>query len=127
MTWAEGESKNSELFMQLILKLGHRYQGAGRIHLIVDNYSIHKSAFTQMILSQCDGRVRLHFLPPYCPDENRIERVWLDMHANVTRNHQCQTMDELMKEVRYWLRKESKRQIKRYKSLDPYQLYALSA
>ena len=50
--------------------------------------------------------MRLHFLPPYCPDENRIERIWLDLHANVTRNHQCQTMDELMKEVRHWLRKE---------------------
>lgn len=127
LTWAEGESKNSELFMHLILALGRHYQEASRIHLIVDNYSIHKSAFTEMILSQCAGKVRLHFLPPYCPDENRIERVWLDLHANVTRNHQCKNIKELMKEVRYWLRKESKRLIKRYQQLDPYQLYALAA
>jgi transposase len=29
----------------------------------------------------------LHFLPPYCPDDNRIERLWKDLHDNVTRNH----------------------------------------
>ncbi|MFP2924295.1 hypothetical protein ACLESO_03555 [Pyxidicoccus sp. 3LG] len=34
----------------------------------------------------------LHFLPPYCPEGNRIERLWLDLHANVTRNHRCRTL-----------------------------------
>src|SRR5688572_4690975 len=34
-------------------------------------------------------RVALHFLPPYCPTVNRIERLWLDLHAVVTRNHRC--------------------------------------
>ena len=33
------------------------------------------------------GRIRLHFLPPYCPDENRIELLWLQLHSNVARNH----------------------------------------
>jgi hypothetical protein len=42
-------------------------------------------------------------LPPYCPDDNRIERkVWRELHANVTVNHRCETMEELMAEaVRY--------------------------
>ena len=31
------------------------------------------------------GRVVLHFLPPYCPDANRIECVWQHLHANVIR------------------------------------------
>jgi transposase len=42
----------------------------------------------------------LHFLPPYCPDHNRIERVWLDLHANVTRNHRCKTLPALLANVR---------------------------
>ena len=25
--------------------------------------------------------------------------MWLDLHANVTRNHRCQSMDKLMREV----------------------------
>lgn len=126
LTWVEGESKNSELFMRLVFQLGWDYPHAKRIHLIVDNYSIHKSHFTKLMLLQCDGKVRLHFLPPYCPDENRIERVWLDLHANVTRNHQCATMDELMKEVRHWLRNESKRLQQKYSSRDPNKMYSLA-
>jgi transposase len=38
-------------------------------------------------------------LPPYCPDQNRIERVWLDLHANVTRNHRCLSLRELLDNV----------------------------
>lgn len=126
LTWVEGESKNSELFMRLVFQLGWDYPGARRIHLIVDNYSIHKSAFTKLVLADCDGKVRLHFLPPYCPDENRIERIWQDLHANVTRNHQCPTMDALMKEVRYWLRQESKSLKRKYPKQDPSEMYALA-
>jgi transposase len=55
------------------------------------------------------GRVVLHFLPPYCPDDNRIERVWLDLHANVTRNHRCQDMQELMREVTAYLAGRNRR------------------
>jgi transposase len=125
LTWVEGESKDSELFVRMVFQLGREYPHAQRIHLILDNYGIHKSQFTKMVLASCKGKVRLHFLPPYCPDEDRIERVWLDLHANVTRNHQCQTIDELMKEVRHWLRKENKRLQNRYAQLDPNDMYAL--
>lgn len=127
LTWVEAESKDSELFMRLVFQLGWDYPGAKRIHLILDNYGIHKSQFTKLVLTSCDGKVRLHFLPPYCPDENRIERVWLDLHANVTRNHQCETMNEVMKEVRHWLRKECKRLQKKYAQRDPKDMYALAS
>jgi transposase len=127
LTWVEAESKDSVLFMNLLYQLGWDYPKAKRIHLILDNYSIHKSHFTKLVLAGCDGKVRLHFLPSYCPDENRIERVWLNLHANVTRNHQCQTINELMKEVRYWLRKESKRLQKKYANRKPSEMYALAS
>jgi transposase len=55
------------------------------------------------------GRIELHFLPPYSPDHNRIERVWQDLHANVTRNHTCPTMVALMRAVRYYLRKRNRK------------------
>lgn len=126
LTWVEGTSKDSELFMRLVFQLGWDYPEAKRIHLILDNYGIHKSCFTKLVLSRCEGKVRLHFLPPYCPDENRIERVWLDLHANVTRNHQCRTMEELMSEVRYWLRLRSRRLQTKYARKNPSEMYALA-
>jgi transposase len=45
----------------------------------------------------------LHFLPPYTPEANRIERAWLDLHANVTRNHRCNSIGDLMGCVRRFL------------------------
>ena len=37
-------------------------------------------------LAEWGDRICLHFLPPYCPNHNRIERVWKDLHDNVTRD-----------------------------------------
>ncbi len=35
--------------------------------------------------------------------------MWRDLHSEVTRNHNCPTMDELMKNVRYFLRRRAVR------------------
>ena len=61
LTWVEGTSKDSELFTRLVFQLGWDYPEAKRIHLILDNYGIHKSCYTKLVLSQCEGKVRLHF------------------------------------------------------------------
>jgi transposase len=109
LTWVEADQKNSQLFiLQLWQLIGRDYPQAKRIHLILDNYRIHSSLQVQAALTRLDGRVVLHFLPPYCPDHNRIERTWRDLHDNVTRNHQCRTMKELMKEVHWWLKKRDR-------------------
>jgi transposase len=109
LTWVEADSKNSQLFiLQLWMLVGRDYPKAKRIHLILDNYRIHSSLQTQAALARLNGKVVLHFLPPYCPDHNRIERTWRDLHDNVTRNHQCRNMNELMKEVNYWLKKRNR-------------------
>lgn len=109
LTWVEATSKASEIFHKLLWKLASEYRSARRIHLIVDNYIIHSSRKTRRFLAQFGDRVVLHFLPPYCPDDNRIERVWLDLHANVTRNHRCRTIEELMVEVAAFLRAYNQR------------------
>ena len=70
--------------------------------------AIHKTLQVMTSLqTEAGQKLRLHFLPPYCPDHNRIERTWEDLHANVTRNHRRETMRELMKDVRGWLKKRN--------------------
>jgi transposase len=102
LTWVEWEKKTSDLFIALLWKLVREYPGR-RIHVILDNYKIHSSQRTRLALAAAPS-ITLHFLPPYCPDHNRIERVWRDLHDNVTRNHQCKNMNELMREVYIYLR-----------------------
>ena len=107
--WVEGERKTSALFITLLQSLLQTYARAPIIHVILDNYRIHDSKITQAALIGFGGRIQLHFLPPYCPNENKIERVWQDLHANVTRNHGCPNIIALMGEVRYYLRKRNRR------------------
>lgn len=111
--WVEAEKKDSWLFLILLKKLTVVYAQAKVIHVILDNYGIHSSNIIAIALAHFACRVRLHFLPPYCPDYNRIERIWQDLHAHVTRNHQCSCMTELMREVRYYLRKRNRRTLKK--------------
>jgi len=103
LIWLEGDSKDSWLFVQLLGKLFHHYPKAKVIHVILDNYSIHDSQLVAWALLQAEGRIKLHPLPPYCPQHNPIERVWEDLHAEVTRNHNCPDLDSLMLDVRTYL------------------------
>lgn len=95
--------KNAALFCDLLRLLAKTYSRAKRIHIVLDNYGIHSAILTRQTLVDLHGRIVLHFLPPYCPDANRIERVWQDLHANVTRNHRCKTMTHLLARARSYV------------------------
>jgi transposase len=110
LTWVEGERKNGPLFIQLLWQLTQRYPKARTIHVILDNFSIHSTEQVRTSLKTPEGqRIKLHFLPPYCPDHNKIERTWQDLHANVTRNHTCPTLSKLMRNARRYLRSRNDR------------------
>lgn len=109
LVFVASDRKNSELFVALLQKLRQLNPNARRIHLILDNYVIHSSKRVRRFLAQHGDSFALHFLPPYCPEHNRIERLWRELHANVTRNHRCPSMQELMKAAARWLRGEDRR------------------
>jgi len=96
--------KTAALFCDLLKLLANSYGAqVRRIHLIVDNDVIHSARATRRTFEELGHRIVLHFLPPYCPDANRIERVWQDLHANVTRNHRCKTMKALLSKARTYV------------------------
>lgn len=109
LTFVAAAKKSSDLFIDLLERIRCRWPAAKRIHLILDNFVIHSSKRVQAYLAGQQGRFVLHFLPPYCPDHNRIERLWRELHANVTRNHRCPTMLLLMRNVRRHLSAEDRR------------------
>jgi transposase len=117
LIWVEGDRKNSMLFIRLLWELAQRYTAAKAIHVILDNYSIHQTEQVEVTLRTPQGRrIQLHFLPPYCPDHNKIERTWEDLHANVTRNHCCKSMKELMQHVYNYLRKQNQQVRHQYRT-----------
>jgi len=98
-----GERKNGLLFLATLQRLLKVYPLATTIHIVLDNFRIHSSKQVQAWMKEHGQRIRLHFLPPYCPDHNKIERKWRDLHAAVTRNHRHTTIEQLMAAVKRWL------------------------
>jgi transposase len=109
LIWVFGPRKDSRFFTALLWRLREQYAWARVIHVILDNAQVHDSRHSRQTVAAMGGRVVLHFLPPYCPNDNRIERVWKDLHDNVTRNHQCETIQELMRGVYYYLYRRCRR------------------
>jgi transposase len=103
LTWVDGSSKNSLLFVELCLELLAKHADARKVHVVCDNAVTHHSKLTKKILAPFADRLVIHFLPTYSPEENPIERLWQDLHACVTRNHDAKTIEELMLRVDAYL------------------------
>jgi len=56
------------------------------IHVFLDNARYHHAKLVQEWLARPGCRIKLHFIPTYCPHLNPIERLWGLMHRNVTHN-----------------------------------------
>lgn len=93
------EVRSAALFLRHLDDLRRAFRHYKVIHVICDNAGIHKPERSKAVmkyLAEWAGRVVLHYLPADSPDTNLVERVWWRLHEAVTRNHRCQTMDELM-------------------------------
>lgn len=93
----EEETVNSASVIRLFTKLATKHP-VGKIHLILDNASYHHSRLVKLWLKK-HRRFKLHFLPPYSPNLNLIERLWRFFHTQVTWNRYFATFDEFRSEA----------------------------
>jgi transposase len=54
----------------------------GKVFLVVDGHPAHKAKVVKNYVQSLQGRLELHFLPPYAPDLNPDEFVWSYMKNN---------------------------------------------
>jgi transposase len=102
----EGSRRDGELFVRHLDDLRRRLRRYRVIHVICDNARFHqadKCKKLQAYLQRWSGRIVLHYLPLYAPETNPVERVWWHLHDEITRNHHCHTLEELLDLVFRWL------------------------
>ncbi len=100
----QGDKRDGTLFVAHLHDLRRRLRRYKKIHVICDNASFHSDCWAVWEFCYQHGdRVELHFLPKYAPECNPVERVWWHLHEEITRNHQCQTLEELVDLVMRWL------------------------
>ncbi len=78
----------------LLMSIEALYPAMRRIHVFLDNARYHHAKLVRDWLAQPGRRIKLHFVPPYCPHLNPIERLWGLMHRNITHNRCYATFNE---------------------------------
>lgn len=71
-----------EAFMKQLLQHYNRYPGLKSI-LVIDNTSFYRAARVQQLCSKAG--VKLVYLPPYSPDLNPIEEMFIELKAFIKR------------------------------------------
>jgi len=86
MVHVEGLKINAKTTKALLERIETAHPSMACIHVFLDNARYHHARELRPWLEAPDRRVKLHFLPAYCPHLNPIERLWGVMHKAVTHN-----------------------------------------
>lgn len=78
-------------------KIESAYPTKNRIYLFCDNASYYKNKAVAAYLEQ--SKIKLHFLPPYSPNLNPIERLWKWMRERVMYNTYYEHFDSFKSAV----------------------------
>jgi transposase len=100
---APKQGRDTPLFLSHLDELRSRLRRYRKIHVLCDSAKSHTSEAVAVYLWEHRERIELHLLPKYSPDCNPIERVWWNLHDQITRNHRCQSMQELLDLTFSWL------------------------
>ena len=83
---------NSETTISFLKQLLGAYPKSNRLHIILDRSGYHTS---QAVKDYVQGtKIKLHYLPPYSPNLNPIERLWKLMNKKVRNNRYFTTAQE---------------------------------
>jgi len=97
ISWTSAETKNSATFIAFLEELLVKDYPTGRVVLVMDNASYHKSASVLAALSLFEHRVMVIWLPPYCSDLNPIERFWRHLKDLACANRLEDNIEEVLK------------------------------
>lgn len=99
ITWTITETKNSLQFIDFLEHLLITRYPTGRVVLVMDNASYHKSAPSLAALSLFEHRVLVIWLPTYCSELNPIERYWRHLKDQACANKLQDNIDEVVRAV----------------------------
>lgn len=91
---------DSQSVMDFLQTLRLSYAEAPQIHVILDQSGYHRSQVVRDFAQQ--NGICLHFLPPYSPNLNSIERLWKVMNEFVRNNRYFSSAREFKDDVKHF-------------------------
>jgi transposase len=100
---SEYETVDANAIIDFFQKL-ERGSQATKIHVILDNAKANKNKKLQEFL--LTSRIQVHYLPPYSPNLNPIERLWKVMRETKIYNQYYESSKVFFKEIRGFFTEE---------------------
>lgn len=97
---------NAASTIMLLMAIEAMYPGKRLIHVFLDNARYHHAKLVQQWLARSECRIRLHFIPSYCPHLDPIERLWGLMHRHCTHNKCYAAFKDFTRAVLTFLREK---------------------
>ena len=91
------ETINGESTIQFLASIKASYPLAKKIHIILDQSGYHRSKEVSKYARK--HGIKLHFLPPYSPNLNPIERLWKVMNEQVRNNRYFESPKQFKESV----------------------------
>lgn len=91
------DTVNNVSIIEFFKKVERAYASSPAIHIILDQAGYHRAEEVKDY--EKNSRIQLHYLPPYSPNLNPIERVWKVMHENVSNNRYFSSAKEFRQSI----------------------------
>jgi transposase len=93
---------NSEYINLFLDELRLKHDPDTRIHLVLDGAAYHRSNIVKDKAETLN--IKLHYLPPYSPNLNPIERLWKVMNEHVRNNKYFSTAKEFREKIDHFFK-----------------------
>lgn len=107
ISWRCADWKNSQTFLEFVEYLLVECYPTGRIVLVMDNVSFHKSASVLAALSLFEHRLLVIWLPPYSPELNLSERYWKHLKELACVNKLHNSINDVLASAKYMLMQQN--------------------
>lgn len=94
----EYDTINAENIARFFIAVRETYPVSQKVHIILDGAGYHRSALVKDWAYVMN--IELHYLPPYSPNLNPIERLWKVMNEVVRNNRYFSSASEFRAEIR---------------------------
>jgi transposase len=93
----EDHTLNAVSTIDFLKSLEAAYPKMNKIHVFCDNARYYKNKEVMAYLTH--AKIEMHFLPPYSPNLNPIERLWKLMNEKILYNKYYEKFNEFKNEV----------------------------
>ena len=94
----EEKTLNAETTVRFFKRIESTYPSKSKIHVFCDNAGYYRAEEVSKYLE--NSKIELHFLPPYSPNLNPIERLWKWMKEKVVYNTYYKEFDDFRQAIR---------------------------